>query len=301
MKTASEHMGARLRERLRSNAIVLAPGVADGISALLAARAGAEAVYLSGASIAYTRLGAPDIGLVDMGEAAETLAVVAERSAAPVIADADTGFGNAVNVGRTVRSFERAGAAAIQLEDQTTPKRCGHLAGKALTSTSEMVGKLRAAQDARRFDDTLVCARTDAIAVEGFDAALRRADAYLNAGADILFVEAPRSAEEMATICGRYAGQAPVLANMVEGGKTPLMSTEELQALGYSIAIFPGGYVRAIAAAGADYYRSLLAHGSNAPFADRMTDLAGLNEILDTSEILKRAQAYDADAIGEAP
>lgn len=288
-----------LRQRLAEPRILIAPGVADGLSALLAKRAGAEAVYLSGASIAYTRLGGPDLGLVDMGQAAETLAAVADISGLPVIADADTGFGNALNAQRTVRAFERAGAAAIQLEDQTLPKRCGHLAGKSLVSTGEMVGKIHAALDARRSDETLICARTDAIAVEGFERALQRAEAYVEAGADVLFIEAPRSREEMATLCDRFDGRVPLMANMVEGGQTPPMSAADLEALGYSLVIFPGGYVRAVAATGAAYYASLLKHGTNAPFADRMTDFRGLNDILDTNQILEAAKAYDAAAYGE--
>jgi 2-methylisocitrate lyase-like PEP mutase family enzyme len=175
-----------LKQRLRDKRLVLAPGVYDAFSALLAERAGFEAVYLSGASIAYTRLGRSDIGLVTQTEVEETLSLIRERLALPIIVDADTGFGNALNVQRTVNRLERAGASAIQLEDQTMPKRCGHLEGKTLVSTREMAGKIRAAIDARATDETLIIARTDAVAVEGPDAALDRADAYVEAGADVV-------------------------------------------------------------------------------------------------------------------
>ena len=209
-----------LRERLKRKPILLAPGVYDALAALLAEQAGFEALYLSGAGIAYTRLGRPDIGLVTASEVENTLANIRERVALPIIVDADTGYGNALNVARTVRMLERAGGdqLAIQLEDQVTPKRCGHLDGKNVVSAGEMVGKIRAALDARRNAETLIVARSDAMAVEGLDAALDRAERYLEAGADVLFIEALRSAEEMKTALTRFAGRAPLLANMVEGG-----------------------------------------------------------------------------------
>ena len=203
---------------------LLAPGVYDALSALLAQRGNAEAVYLSGASIAYTRFGRPDIGLVTMTEVAEVIAAIADRIDIPMIVDADNGFGNALNVQRTVRTFERVGAAALQLEDQTMPKRCGHLAGKTLIPTDEMVGKIRAACDARTTEDTLIVARTDAIAVEGFERALARAESYLEAGADVLFIEAPRTLNEMQTITTQFGRRIPLLANMVEGGHTPVLN-----------------------------------------------------------------------------
>ncbi|MDJ0933831.1 MAG: isocitrate lyase/phosphoenolpyruvate mutase family protein [Kiloniellales bacterium] len=289
--------GKRLRDRLRERRILIAPGIYDGLSALLAERAGAEAVYLSGASIAYTRFGRPDIGLVDMTEVAQTLTAIRERCALPIVVDADTGFGNALNVRRTVRSFERAGADAIQLEDQTLPKRCGHLAGKSLVSAEEMVGKIKAAQDARRNAETLIIARSDAIAVEGLEAALARAAAYAEAGADLLFVEAPQSREDMARIVAELGGQVPLLANMVEGGKTPPLSAAELEDLGFDLVIFPGGLVRAFVAMAQEYFAALLANGSNRPFGDRMIDLAELNAVIGTPEMLDLGQAYDPETI----
>ncbi|MDH4289417.1 MAG: isocitrate lyase/PEP mutase family protein, partial [Aquincola sp.] len=216
-----------LKQRLGAPPLLLAPGVYDALSALVAEQAGFEALYLSGASIAYTRLGRPDVGLVTATEVAETLSRIAGRVRVPLIVDADTGFGNAVNTQRTVRDFERAGAAMIQLEDQTFPKRCGHLDGKAVIPVQEMCGKLRAALDARRSDATLILARTDALALEGLDATLERAERYLACGVDALFIEALRTPEQMDAACARFASRAPLLANMVEGGKTPLQSAAE--------------------------------------------------------------------------
>ena len=287
----------RLRDRLGARKILVAPGVYDGLSALLAEGAGAEAVYLSGASIAYTRFGRPDIGLVDMTEVAETLAAIRERVACPILVDADTGFGNALNVRRTVRAFERAGADAIQLEDQTLPKRCGHLAGKGLVSAEEMLGKIKAAQDARHSEETLIIARSDAIAVEGLDAVLVRAAAYAEAGADVVFVEAPRSREDMERIVAALGKRVPLMANMVEGGKTPPLTAAELEALGFDLVIFPGGLVRAFVAMARDYFAALLANGSNQPFRDRMVDLEALNVVIGTPEMLALGQAYDAETI----
>lgn len=282
-----------LRDRLKQKDIVVAPGVFDALSALLAERAGFEALYLSGASIAYTRHGGPDIGLVTMTEVADTLGSIRERVRLPIIVDADTGFGNALNVMRTVRLFERAGANAIQLEDQTLPKRCGHLDGKSLVSTSEMAGKIKAAVDARASADTLIMARTDAVAIEGLDAALDRIERYLEAGADILFVEALRTTEQMKKALARVAGRAPMLANMVEGGKTPLLPAGELQELGYRLVIFPGGLVRALTRTATDYFAILKASGSTNGFRDRMLDFDQLNGVLGTQEYLAVGKRYE--------
>ena len=282
-----------LHKLLDGSEIVLAPGIYDALSGLIATQTGAKAVYLSGASLAYTRFGRSDVGLVSVSEVHDTLAAVTDRIETPVIVDADNGFGNALNVQRTVRYFERAGAAAIQLEDQSFPKRCGHLDGKKLISCGEMVGKVKAALDARRSASTLIIARTDARAVEGLDAALERAEAYHEAGADVLFIEAPQSIDEMRQLCGTFRGRVPLLANMVEGGKTPIKSAEDLADLGYSIAIFPGGAVRAISRHLQVYYDGLLANGSNAGFADRMHDFNGLNDIIGTAELLDLGKHYE--------
>jgi 2-methylisocitrate lyase-like PEP mutase family enzyme len=283
-----------LRERLQSKALLLAPGVYDALSALLAEQAGFEALYLSGASIAYTRLARSDIGLTTFSEVEDALARIAERVRLPVIVDADTGFGNALNVQRTVRGFERAGAAMIQLEDQGFPKRCGHLDGKALVSSAEMCGKLRAALDARSSRETLLLARTDALAVEGLDAAFERAEAYLECGVDALFIEALRTAQQMDAACRRFAARVPLLANMVEGGKTPLHDATRLQARGFRLAIFPGGAARAVAHTLQGYYASLKAHGSTTPWRGRMLDFEGLNVVIGTPEALALGRRYES-------
>jgi 2-methylisocitrate lyase-like PEP mutase family enzyme len=284
------------RQRLAEPRPVLAPGVYDPLSALVASEAGFEALYLSGASIAYTRLGRSDVGLTTFPEVADVLARITERVATPVIVDADTGFGNALNVQRTVRGFERAGAAMVQLEDQRFPKRCGHLDGKGVIPTAEMCGKLRAALDARQSAETLVLARTDAVAVEGLDAALERAERYLDCGVDALFIEALRSPAQMDAACRRFAGRVPLLANMVEGGKTPVQSADALGALGFRIVIFPGGTARAVAHTLQGYYASLRQHGTTAPWRGRMLDFDELNALIGTPELLALGERYDADA-----
>jgi 2-methylisocitrate lyase-like PEP mutase family enzyme len=282
-----------LADRLGAAEALLAPGVYDALSALVAAKAGAEALYLSGASLAYARFGRPDIGLVTMSELADHVAAIRDRVETPLIVDADTGFGNALNVQRTVRILERMGADAVQIEDQASPKRCGHLDGKTLIPPGEMAGKLRAALDARRRESTLLIARTDAVAVEGLDAALDRAELYAEAGADLLFVEAPRNEAEMRAVVERLGDRAPLVANMVEGGRTPARSAADLSALGFSLVLFPGGAVRAVARAAEAYYASLLANGANAPFADRMHDLASLNALLGTPELIALGRRYE--------
>jgi 2-methylisocitrate lyase-like PEP mutase family enzyme len=284
-----------LKSLLASDDILLAPGVYDALSALIAEQAGARAVYLSGASIAYTRFARSDIGLVSMSEVADTLSLVCDRVQLPVIADADNGYGNALNVQRTVRLFERAGAAAIQLEDQAYPKRCGHLDGKTLISAGEMAGKIAAACDARTSRDTLIIARTDAIAVEGFKAALDRAQKYAESGADILFVEAPADQTQMHALVHRLGPLAPLLANMVEGGKTPLLSARELEEIGYAMVIFPGGLVRAQAKLSRDFLESLLQNGTSGPFGENMLDFAGINEVIGTADLLAIGKKYEKD------
>lgn len=281
-----------LKDRLAQPRPLLAPGVYDALSALVAEQAGFEALYLSGASIAYTRLGRSDVGLTTATEVAQTLAHITDRVRLPVIVDADTGFGNALNTQRTVRDFERAGAAMIQIEDQGFPKRCGHLDGKTVVPVDEMCGKLRAALDAR--DQALLMARTDALAVEGFDAALDRAERYLECGVDALFIEALRDPAQMRTACERFAGRVPLLANMVEGGKTPVQSAAELGALGFRIVIFPGGTARAVAHTLSRYYTALKKDGTTAAMKGEMLDFDGLNALIGTPELLATGKRYDS-------
>ncbi|MEM6711009.1 MAG: isocitrate lyase/phosphoenolpyruvate mutase family protein [Pseudomonadota bacterium] len=282
-----------LRQRLAEPSILLTPGVYDALTATLAEAAGFEALYLSGAAVAYTRLGRPDIGLTSMTEMADTMTLIRDKTALPVIIDADTGFGNALNAQRTMRLYERAGANALQIEDQTYPKRCGHLANKALITPLEMAGKISSMADARTSEDTLIIARTDAIGVEGFEAALERAEAYVEAGADALFIEAPQSLEQLQAITTRFNGRVPLMANMVEGGATPIHAADDLEALGFSIVIFPGGIVRALAQTAEEYYASLKTHGINTPFKARMLDFAGLNDRLGLEDMLESGRRYD--------
>jgi len=276
-----------------SRDILLAPGIYDALSGLIAEQAGARAVYLSGASIAYTRFGRSDVGLVSASEVHDTLAAVTDRIQIPVIVDADTGFGNALNVQRTIRNFERAGAAAIQIEDQSFPKRCGHLDGKTLISKDEMVGKIKAAIDARKETDTLIIARTDARGVEGLSEAIDRAQAYQEAGADILFIEAPHSIDEMKLIRKSFGEDIPLLANMVEGGKTPIKTANDLKSLGFNIVIFPGGAVRAATFQLQQYYAGLIENGSTLEFSDSMHNFDSLNSVIGTPELLKLGKKYE--------
>ena len=282
-----------LAQRLQQPKALLAPGVYDALSALIAEQAGFEALYLSGASIAYSRLGRSDIGLTTATEVAQTLAHITDRVAVPVIVDADTGFGNALNTQRTVRDFERAGAAMIQIEDQTFPKRCGHLDGKGVVPVAEMQGKLKAALDARQSSNTLILARTDALAVEGLEAALERAEAYLACGVDALFIEALRTPEQMQQACAQFAHRIPLLANMVEGGQTPIQSATELGERGFRIVIFPGGTARAVAHTLQGYYGSLKAHQTTTPWRDKMLNFDALNQLIGTPELLALGKHYD--------
>ena len=281
-----------LQSRLGRKPIIVAPGVYDAFTALVAQLAGFATLYVSGAAIAYTRLGRPDIGLVSMTEVAETVALIRDRVTANLIVDADTGYGNALNVRRTVRDFERAGANGIQIEDQDFPKRCGHLDNKAVIPADEMCGKIRAALDARRERDTLIIARTDAVAVEGFERAMERADMYREAGADMLFVEAPKTRDDLGRLTAALGNKTPLMANMVEGGKTPILPAKELEALGFALVIFPGGIVRAFGRFASDYYASLAAHGTSDPFRDRMLDFNGLNDLIGTPEMLALGKRY---------
>jgi 2-methylisocitrate lyase-like PEP mutase family enzyme len=285
----------KLRSRLMRKPIVVAPGVYDAFTALVAEQSGFRTLYVSGAAISYTRLGRPDIGLVSMSEVVEIVGMMRDRVDADLIVDADTGYGNALNVGRTMRLFERAGASAIQLEDQDFPKRCGHLDGKVLIPAAEMAGKIKAALDARRSRETLVIARTDAIAVEGFERAIERAALYRDAGADVLFVEAPKTRAELKRIPPALGG-VPLMANMVEGGKTPPLSAAELESMGFALVIFPGGIVRALGHMASEYYASLAASGTSKPFRSRMLDFTSINELIGTPQMLALGKRYESPA-----
>ena len=279
-----------LRRLLAAPDIVLAPGAYDALTGRLVEQAGFPAVYLTGAGVAYTQLATPDLGLVTLSEMADRAARVAEAVSLPVIADADTGYGNAINVQRAVRAYERAGVAALHLEDQATPKRCGHLRGKELIPAAEMCGKIRAARDARRDPDLVLIARTDARAAEGLDAALDRARRYAAAGADLLFVEAPESLEELGRIPRELP--APAMANMVEGGRTPLVSARELQEFGYRLVIFPNAVARTAAKAVIGLLGELKRAGTTAGCLERMLSWGELNALLGIEDYLEAGRRY---------
>ncbi|HYF91557.1 MAG TPA: oxaloacetate decarboxylase [Symbiobacteriaceae bacterium] len=265
-----------LRKILAQPGALLLPGAYDAMAAKLAALAGFKAVYLSGSALAMSRFGYPDVGLLTMTEVMDQVRRVTSAVDIPVVVDADTGYGNALNVWRTVREAEASGAAAIQLEDQDFPKKCGHFEGKQVVSASEMVGKIKAALEARQ-TDLLIIARTDARAVNGLDDAIARAQAYAEAGAEIIFVEAPRSREEMARIC--QSVKAPLLINVVEGGKTPQLSMAELAELGYKVVLYPTSSIRAVAYSLQTYYTELDAKGTTADMTDRFITFEERNRL----------------------
>ncbi|MBT5265974.1 MAG: isocitrate lyase/PEP mutase family protein [Rhodospirillaceae bacterium] len=289
-----------LKARLAADEIVVAPGIYDAFTGLLVEQAGFDCAYLSGASLSYMRYGRPDIGLIGMREVADAVTAIRERIEIPLMVDGDTGYGNALNVIRTVREFERAGASAIQLEDQSLPKRCGHLAGKSLVSADEMVGKIHAALDTRRSEETLIVARTDAIAVEGFEAALDRGERFVEAGCDMIFVEAPVDEEQMRALNARFKGKAPTMANMVEGGSTPIKPSSELSDLGYSFVIFPGGTGRTVAFALQEYFVGLKEHGTTDQARNRMLDFTQFNHLIGTPEMLDLGRSYDPHTVAKA-
>lgn len=267
-----------LRSLLNSGSIVVAPGSYDALMARLVETAGFSAVYLSGAGVSYSTLGRRDVGLITMTEMLQRLQWIVDAVRIPVIIDGDTGYGGPDNIRRTIRAFEGAGAAAIQLEDQDFPKRCGHLEGKRLVPLAEMVERLKIALDSRRSDDFLIIARTDARTVEGFDAALERGVAYAEAGADLVFVESPESVEELEQI--PKAISKPVVANMVEGGRTPLLSAGQLEAMGFALVIFPNALTRLLVGSGLKMLEELRTHGTTEGWLDRMADFKLLNRLL---------------------
>lgn len=285
----------KLKDKLHAKEIVVAPGVYDALGASLAQSAGFDTVYLSGASLAYTKLGQPDIGLLSFTEIADSLWRIRDRTDLSIVADCDTGFGNALNAMRCVKMLERAGANAIQLEDQTYPKRCGHLAGKNLIPLNEMVGKLKAALDARQSEDTLIVARTDALGVMGTDEAIERALAFKECGADMVFVEGIRSDDDIPKIMSALNGEIPIMANMVEGGDTPLKNAKILEELGFSLVIFPGALVRAVTAMASEFFATLKKDGTTDNFRDRMLNFTQLNEFLGTADMLAMGQKYEGD------
>jgi 2,3-dimethylmalate lyase len=276
---------ARLRELLADAGPVVAPGAYDALSARLVEQAGFDVVYMTGFGTTASLIGRPDVGLLSSTEMIDNARRIAAAVDVPVIADADTGYGNAITVVRTVQGYERAGVAGIHLEDQVMPKRCGHMSGKAVVPAEEMAGKIRAAVDARQDPDFVVIARTDAAAVEGLDAAIARARAYAEAGADVLFVEAPTSEDDIARVAAELAGVAPLVFNWAEGGRTPPITLERITELGFSLVLYPIGTLLAATAGIRALLDTIRKDGTPAaampalPTFDEFTDLIGLPEI----------------------
>jgi 2-methylisocitrate lyase-like PEP mutase family enzyme len=273
--------GRRLRELLASGETVLVPGAYNALVARILEEAGFDAIYTGGYAAAAANHGLPDIGIMTGTEMADHVSRITRAVPLPVIADADTGFGELTNVARTVREYERAGAAAIQIEDQTFPKRCGHMEGKRVIPKDEMVKKVRAALAARTDPDTVVIARTDAIAVTGLDDAIDRMQAYAEAGADMIFPDAPPSVGDMKAIVA--AVDRPLVANFSEHGKTPLLSRDEVQELGYAIALYPTTTLFAAALSAREIAAALKADGTSRDVLARLMVFGELNELLGLS------------------
>jgi carboxyvinyl-carboxyphosphonate phosphorylmutase len=276
--------GPRLRALMAKHAPVLAPGAYDTLSARLVEAAGFPAVYMTGFGAAASVLGRPDVGLLGMSEMVEHARRIVQAVGVPVIADADTGYGNAINVIRTVQEYEAAGVAAIHLEDQVAPKKCGHMEGKQVIPAAEMAEKLRAAVEARRSPDFLIIARTDARAVEDMASALERARLYREAGADVLFVEAPQSEEEIAAVARAFPG-APLLFNWAEGGKTPPVALPRLRELGYAIVIFPISTLLAATRAIREVLAQIRGAGTPIPVMERLVPFQEFLEFIGLPEV----------------
>lgn len=274
---------------------IIAPGVFDALSALLVEQTGFACAYLTGYCLSATRLGKPDLGLISALEIADTIAAISKVIKIPLIADADTGYGGPLNVMRTVELYEKAGAAAIQIEDQQWPKRCGHVAGKQVIPVEEMAAKIRAAVEARASSDTLIIARTDAIAVEGFDSAIKRADVYLRAGADILFVECPETLEQMAAIPSLLP--APHIINMAETGKGPRCTALEVFEMGYNIAIYPGTCLQMSTHAMLKGLKSLNENYSTEQLFGEMTNFREFNQFIGMYDSLAADKRYLEEAL----
>lgn len=274
----------------RPRSLLSVPGCWDGFSALLVARAGFEMAFLTGGGLSMARLGRPDMGLVTAGELADAVSLIRDRIDLPLIVDADNGFGNALNVARTVRSIERAGASAIQLEDQVFPKRCGHMAGKSVVPLGEAIGKLHAALDAR--EDALIVARTDVLSIEGLDAALDRADAFREAGTDLVFVEGPRTMAELQAIATWFGERVPPVHNLVEGGVTPTEDGAVLERLGFAVALHPLLLLHCLMCAALDWLATLRRQRSMRSLAGVIGTLPELAGLVGAEELAAEGNAY---------
>jgi methylisocitrate lyase len=293
-KEAIMRRTTRFRELVEAPEILVLPGVHDALSGRIAAEAGFTAVTCGGYAATASLLGAPDIAQLSMTEMAEMYARLCDAIELPVLADADTGYGNAVNVARTMRSFERAGVAGLFIEDQVSPKRCGHMDGKRVIPVIDMVAKIKAALDARVDQDFIIMARTDARAIEGLEAAIERAQIYREAGADVIFVEAPLTVDEMSRICSEIA--APCMANNVEGGKTPLLSAESLEEIGYALVAFPVAATYAITQTLRRLYSALRESGETQSLLAEMSSFAGFHDLVGLPKLREMERACDGYA-----
>ena len=282
---------SRLRALISQPGCIVAPGVADALAARLVALEKFDAIYMTGFGTSLTRLGMPDVGLLTASEMVDNASRIVDASGLPLIADADTGYGNPINVRRTIRDYEKAGVAAVHIEDQVWPKRCGHLAGKRVIPTAEMVAKIKSACDARNDRDFMIITRTDAIAVEGLDAALERGERYREAGADMLFIEAPVGREEVDRVAKRFKG-VPLLYNMASSGKTPDLPADELGRLGFKLAIYPNWIILAAIPAMQSLLRELKAKGSIAHVREKVATFKQFTEIAGLPEIQKLEEQY---------
>jgi 2,3-dimethylmalate lyase len=278
---------ARLKARLAEPRILVAPGCYDCLTLRLVETGGFEAAYISGAGISLTALGAPDLGLASFSEVLERVQRISDVATIPLIADIDTGFGGPLNIIRTIRAFERAGVSAVQMEDQAAPKKCGHELGRQIVEPAEMVARIKAAVDARSCENFVIIARTDARTSLGLTAALDRAEAYADAGADVVFIESPESDAEMRALNLRLAGRTLTMANMVEGGRTPIFPAAQLEAMGYRLVIFPNSLTRVFARVGAALMADLKSTGTTAGFADQMLGHQELWSLFDHETWLK--------------
>jgi carboxyvinyl-carboxyphosphonate phosphorylmutase len=286
-----ESPGLRLRKRLREKEILVAPGAHDVLTARIIEMTGFDAVYMTGYGTSASLIGQPDVGLLTQTEMFERAINIVNAVEVPVIADADNGFGNAINVQRTVRLYEKAGVACVQLEDQVSPKKCGHMIGRELITMQEMVGKIHAAVDARENDDLMIMARTDARTEFGIEAAIERGKAYEEAGADLLFIESPETEEEMKAITTSF--NVPVLANMIEHGRTPLLSAQKLEDIGYDLVIFCVSSTYAAAKAIQDLMNTLKAEGTTEGFMDRMIPFDKFNKMIGLSDVRAKEEKFN--------
>ena len=289
----------QLRQLLREPGIIMAPGAYDCLTAKIIENAGFPAVYMTGAGTSVATLGYPDLALATLGEMVGNAADIAATVSVPVIADADTGYGGILNIQRTIRQYQRAGVAGVHIEDQEFPKRCGHLDNKRVIGIDEMVGKIKAAVDARTDEDFVIIVRTDALAVTGWDDTMRRCEAFTRAGADVLFVEAIRSAEEAERVVASV--ELPLLYNFVETGKSPLFSAQELESLGFKIVIYPASAILTVSKVVAGLMNDLKSKGTTAHLVDNMITLQDCFELMGLSEMLATDESYSAEAMQALP